>query len=88
VVEGLHPLVDPLALVLPRAVEALAEQLAGVPAQDLATEPLDRLHLDPPRAAGPAGGLNGAHVALERLGPRELLQVLHTALGRPGFEGV
>jgi hypothetical protein len=88
VVEGLHPLVDPLALVLPRLVEPLAVQLARIEAEDLATEPLDRLHLDPPGPACPAGGLDSAHVALERLGPRELLQVLHTARGRPGFEGV
>jgi hypothetical protein len=83
VVEGLHPLVDPLALVLPRAVEALAEQLARIEAKHLATEPLDRLHLDPPRAAGPAGGLDGAHVALERLRSRERFEVLDALLGGP-----
>jgi hypothetical protein len=86
VVERLHPLVDPLAAMLPGPVEPLPVQLTRVEAGDLAAQPLHRLDLDPLGAAGPAGGLNGAHVTLERLGPGELLQVLHTALGRPSLE--
>jgi hypothetical protein len=73
VVEGLHAVVEPLALVLPRLVEPLPVQLARVSAEDLAAEPLDRLDLHPPAAAGSAGRLDEAHVALERLGARELL---------------
>jgi hypothetical protein len=88
VVEGLHPLVDPLAAVLPRPLESLPVQLARVHPQDLAAEPLDRLDLHPPSTTLAAGRLDRAHVALERLGPREGLQVLHTALGRLGLEGL
>jgi hypothetical protein len=86
VVEGLHPLVDPLPLVLPRPVERLPVQLARVEAEDLATEPLDRLHLDPLGAASPAGGLDDAYVALELLGRRERLQALDALLGGPLLE--
>ena len=69
VVKRLHPLIDPLAPMLPRLAECFAVQLVGIVAQDLAAEPLDRLHLDPPGAAQPAGRLDRPHVALERLGP-------------------
>ena len=58
VVERLHPLVDPLAPMLPRLVEPLPVQLARVGAQDLAAEPLDRLDLDPLGAAQPARRLH------------------------------
>jgi len=86
VVEGLHPLVDPLALVLPRLAECFAVQLARIAAEDLAAESLDRLHLDAPRAAQPAGRPDRAHVALERLGPSQLLQLAHPLLGGAGLE--
>jgi hypothetical protein len=88
VVKRLHPLVDPLAAVLPGPLEPLPVQLTRVEAEDLAAQPLHRLDLHPPRAADPAGGLDSSHVALERLGPGELLQVLHPALGRLGLKGV
>jgi hypothetical protein len=48
VVEGLHPLIDPLAPVLPGASECFAIQFVGVQVEDLAAQPLDRLDLDPP----------------------------------------
>jgi hypothetical protein len=86
VVERLHPLVDPLAAVLPRPLEPLPVQLAGVEAEDLAAQPLDRLDLDPPGPAELAGRLDRAHVPLERLGPRERLQVGGAPLGGPGLE--
>jgi hypothetical protein len=88
VVERLHPLVDPLAAMLPRLVESLPVQLVGVGAEDLAAQPFDGLDLDPPRAAQPAGRLHRAHVALERLGLGELLQVLNATFGRLGLEGL
>jgi len=86
VVEGLHPRIDPLALVLPGAGEGFAVQLARVSAQDLATEPLDRLDLDPPGAAQLAGRLYRPHIPLERLGPGQRLQLRHALLGGPGLE--
>jgi hypothetical protein len=87
VVEGLHPLVDPLAAVLPRPLKGLAVQLARVGAEDLVAQALDRLDLHPPGAAQPAGRLDRAHVALERLRPRERLQILHALLNGSGPEG-
>jgi hypothetical protein len=86
VVERLHALVDPLAAVLPRLVEPVSVQLARVGAEDLAAQPLDRLHLDPPGAAGPAGRLHRTHVALERLRPGQVLQVLDALLGGAGLQ--
>jgi hypothetical protein len=86
VVEGLHPLIDPLASVLPGASECFAVQLAGIGAEDLAAEPLDRLDLDPLGTPQPAGGLDRAHVALERLRAREVLQLTHALLGGPSRE--
>jgi hypothetical protein len=88
VVEGLHALVDPLAAVLPGPLESLAVQRARVEVEDLAAQPLDRLDLHPPGAAQPAGRLHRAHVALERLGPGEMLQVINALLGGPVLEGV
>ena len=88
VVEGLHPRIDPLAPMLPRLLEPLPIQLTRVDAEDLAAQPVDRLDLDSPRAAQPAGGLDRAHIPLERLGPGELLQVLDTVLGGPYFQRV
>ena len=86
VVEGLHPLVDPLAPMLPGGGEGFAVQLARVGAQDLAAEPLDRLDLDPLSAAQPTRCLDRAHVPLERLGPGQLLQLLNALLGGAGLE--
>jgi hypothetical protein len=88
VVEGLHPLVDPLASMLPGPLEPLPIQCAGVGAEHLAAQPFDRLDLDPPDAAEPAGGLHRPHITLERLGPGQCLQVLDVALGRFGLEGL
>jgi SagB-type dehydrogenase family enzyme len=88
VVEGLHPLVDPLAAVLPGPLERLAIQLPRVGAEDLAAEPLDRLDLHPPGAAELACCLDRADVALERLRLGELLQVLDAVLGGAGREGL
>jgi hypothetical protein len=68
VVKGLHALIDPLAPMLPGTGECFAIQLARIGAEDLAAQPLDRLDLDPLRAAQPAGRLDRAHVTLERLG--------------------
>jgi hypothetical protein len=87
VVEGLHPGIHPLAPMLPGACECFAIQLLGVDAQDLAAQPLDRLHLDPLGPAQPAGRLHRPHVPLERLALGELLQLLHALLARPGLEG-
>jgi hypothetical protein len=87
VVEGLHPLVDPLAPMLPRLVEPVPVQLAWIGAQDLAAEPLDRLDLDPLGGVESAGRLHGAHVRLQRLGSRQRLQVVGALLGGSGLEG-
>jgi hypothetical protein len=86
VVERLHPLVDPLAPVLPGPLEPLAVQLMGVGPEYLAAQPLDRLDLHPLRATQPARRLHRAHVTLERLGPGELLRLRHPLLGGPGLE--
>jgi hypothetical protein len=51
VIEGLHSLIDPLAPVLPRPLEPVPIQLAGVSPEHLAAEPLDRLYLHPLGAA-------------------------------------
>jgi hypothetical protein len=88
VVERLHPRIHPLAPMLPSRGKCFAVQLVGVQAQDLAAQPLDRLDLDPPGAAQPAGRLHRAHVTLERLRPGQLLQVLNAPLGRAGLEGL
>jgi hypothetical protein len=87
VVEGLHPGIHPLAAMLPGASEGVAVQLARVGAEDLAAEALDRLDLDPLSATQPAGRLHRAHVALERLGPGQLLQLLHPLLGGASLQG-
>jgi hypothetical protein len=47
VIKGLHPLVDPLPLVLPRPLKPLSVRLTRIGTQDLAAQPLDRLHPDP-----------------------------------------
>jgi hypothetical protein len=83
VVERLHPLVDPLAPVLPGLVEPLPVQRARIGPEDLAAQPLHRLDLDPPGAAELARALHRAHVALERLGPGELLQIRDALLAGP-----
>jgi hypothetical protein len=53
-----------------------------------AADSLDRLDLDPPRPAQPAGRLNWAHIPLERLGAGQLLQVLNTLLISAHFQGL
>jgi hypothetical protein len=58
VVEGLHPLIDPLTPVLPSVSECFAVQLPRVGAQHLAAQPLNRLDLDPLDAAELAGRLD------------------------------
>jgi hypothetical protein len=88
VVEGLHPLIDPLPPMLPGRLEGFAVQVTRGDLEDLAAQPLDRLDLDPPGAAQPAGCLDRADVALERLAPGELLQVLDAVVGGPGLEGL
>src|SRR5919112_2389900 len=87
-VKGLHPLVDPLAAVLPGPLEPLPVQLPWVDAEDLSAEPLDGLYLDPLGAAQPTGRLDRTHIRLERLGPGQRLQVLDALLGGPGLEHV
>jgi hypothetical protein len=59
-----------------------------VDAEDLAAQPLHRLHLDPSGAAQPAGRLHRAHVTLERLRSAQLLKVLDAAFGCAGLEGL
>jgi hypothetical protein len=86
VVEGLHPLVDPLPLVLPGASECFAVQLAWVGLEDLAAEAFDGLDLDSLGAAQPAGRLHRPHVALERLGSGLRLQIRDALLSGPGLE--
>jgi hypothetical protein len=86
VVERLHPLIHPLAPMLPGASECFAVQLARIDLEDLAAQPFDRLHLDPLGAAQPAGRLDRPDVALEGLGAGQRLQVLHALSGRPGLE--
>ena len=85
-VEGLYPLIDPLAPMLPRLAECFAVQLARIAAEDLAADPLDCLDLDPPGGAELAGRLDRPHVALERLGPGQRLQVLDALLFGAGLE--
>jgi hypothetical protein len=67
VVEGLHPLIDPLTPVLPRLVEPLPVQFVGVTGEDLAAQPLDRLDLDPP------GGASRQAACTERTSPLSAL---------------
>jgi hypothetical protein len=86
VVEGLHPLIDPLPTVLPCLVEPVPVELARVGAKHLAAQPLDRLDLHPLRAAQPAGRRDRAHIALERLRVREVLQLAHLLVGGAGLE--
>jgi hypothetical protein len=86
VVEGLHPFVDPLAPMPPGAGECFAVQLARIDLEDLAAEPFDRLGLDPLGAAQPAGRLDRPHVALERLGSGQCLQIRDALLSGPGLE--
>jgi hypothetical protein len=88
VVEGLHPRIHPLAPMLPGTHECFAIQLVGVQVQDLAAETLDRLHLDPLGPAEPAGRLDRAQVALERLGGGQVLQLLNTLLVGAGSQGL
>jgi hypothetical protein len=73
--------------VLPRPLEPLPVQLAGIDLKHLAAQPLDRLDLHPPGAAPPAGRLDRADVALERLRPRQRFHVLHALLGGALLEG-
>ena len=84
-VEGLHPLVDPLAPMLPGRIECFAIQLARVDAEDLAAQPLDRLDLDPP-GARPAGRPPATERTspLSALDPASCLQVLDALLGGAG----
>jgi len=88
VVEGLHPLVDPLTPVLPGPLEPLPVQLAWVGVQHLAAESLDCLDLDSSRASQPTRRLDRPHVALERLGPDKRLQLLDPLVGGAGLEGL
>jgi hypothetical protein len=73
---------------LPGRAECFAIQRARVGIEHLAAQPLDRLDLDPPGAAQPAGRLHRAHVALERLRPPKVLQVLNALLDGPLLEGL
>jgi hypothetical protein len=73
---------------LPGPRECFAVQLAGIGAQDLAAQPLDRLDLNPPGAAQPAGRLHRPDIPLERLRPGQRLQLGDFLFSGPGLEGL
>jgi hypothetical protein len=80
-VEGGHPGVDALTAVLPCRIERIPVQRPRVNLQHHAADPLCRLDLHPPGAAGAAGRLQCPHIARQGLGAGQLLQVDNASVG-------